>query len=57
MTSRSDYMRIRYLPGQLERARRHFIGLSREASRYGMRDEVKANLAAMKEALSELEAV
>ena len=57
MTSRSDYMRIRYLPGQLERARRHFIGLSREASRYGMRDEVRANLAAMKEALSELEAV
>lgn len=57
MTTRSDYMRIRYLPGQLERARRNFIGLSREASRYGMRDEVRANLAAMKEALSELEAV
>lgn len=56
-TTRSDYMKMRYLPTQLERARRHFVGLSREASRYGMRDEVKANLTAMKEALRELEAV
>lgn len=55
--TRSDYMRIRYLPNQLERARRHFVGLTREASRYGMTDQVRTNLAAMKEALDELEAI